>query len=728
MVADADAACLVLAAGENPAATVSLSHRNLSNLIYSIAKRPGINDRDVLVATSAPGLDRAMAEILLPLLTGARLVLAADADIVEGPRLLRLLQRTGATMMHATPAVWTRLVESGWVGAPALKMLCPGLELPGRLVDRLLSKGGELWSLYGYPETGIWSSVLRLTRRLPMSLIGEPIANTSLYVLDARLKATLVGATGDLYIANERAADLDTSVRADPLGTGQTLYLQRTGDLARLRDNGQIEYLGRVDETFDYEGRRVDATKLERLLRSDARVAQAALVRDSTTPSAPLIAYVVPRASESRDAQGLVEALRARLEASLAHELLPAAILPRETLPQLPDGRPDRRALEALATPESADAVPLSAEIEERLASIWASALGVDAKSIARTDNFFEMGGHSLLAARMLMQIEREFGRRIRLATLFTAPTLRELAKALAQAAPREFDFRQMVKIQPNGSRPPLICINNTGIYFALTKYLDADQPVISLQLFDPSVKSAAMPDTLEEIAAGYVELIGRVQPKGPYALMGWCAAGALAFEIARQLKQSGKEVSNLFLIDSWVPRYFARQPLLRATIGDYTLRWQFILADWRRILAGEKSFSAFWKARTFVKHLSGLFRRTPAHAGREADGNGQFETLETYDEWLLHYLQRVTTQYEPSRLSVRITLLRSREEPTGYLFRKDAGWGEFTSEPIELAFVDGNHFTMFKRPGVEQMARHIAKSIENTAQGTVLTGNAASP
>jgi thioesterase domain-containing protein len=271
-----------------------------------------------------------------------------------------------------------------------------------------------------------------------------------------------------------------------------------------------------------------------------------------------------------------------------------------------------------------------------------------------------------------------------------------------------------MVKIQPSGSKPPLIGINNTGIYYGLAKCLGEDQPVISLQLFDPSVRTATVPDTLEQIAAGYVELIGRVQPQGPYGLMGWCAAGALAFEIARQLKDAGKEVSNLFLIDSWVPRYLSRQPPLRALIGDYTLRWQLILVDWRKLRAGEKSFSAFWRNRMFVKDLSRLFRRKKIQAD---DADSEFSTLETYDEWLLSYLQRISANYEPRRLSVRITLLRSREEPTGWFFRKDAGWAEFSSEPLELAFVDGNHFTMFKQPGVAQMARHMANSIELTAK-----------
>jgi thioesterase domain-containing protein len=139
---------------------------------------------------------------------------------------------------------------------------------------------------------------------------------------------------------------------------------------------------------------------------------------------------------------------------------------------------------------------------------------------------------------------------------------------------------------------------------------LGEDQPVISLQLFDPSVKTDEMPATVEEVAKGYVELIQRVQPKGPYALMGWCAAGALSFEIARQLVAANQEVSNLYLMDAWAPRYIDRQPAPRRWIADYSLRWQLIRADWRRVTTGEQTLAAFLNARNSVKGLVNLWRR----------------------------------------------------------------------------------------------------------------------
>src|SRR5581483_7775860 len=221
--------------------------------------------------------------------------------------------------------------------------------------------------------------------------------------------------------------------------------------------------------------------------------------------------------------------------------------------------------------------------------------------------HFFELGGHSLLAARMLARVEARFGRRVTLASLFRAPTIRGLAKLLRSDA-RDFDFRQMVKLQADGSNIPLIAINNTGVYYLLAKRLGPNQPVTSLQVFDPAAKHANLPQTLEEIATEYVNLIRRVHPTGPYVLAGWCVAGALAFEIARQLSAARQRVSNVFLIDSWAPGYFARLPLLRRLIGNYSLRWQLAHADWLRFRSGQQTFAHFMEQRGSVQKVRRMF------------------------------------------------------------------------------------------------------------------------
>jgi thioesterase domain-containing protein/acyl carrier protein len=360
-----------------------------------------------------------------------------------------------------------------------------------------------------------------------------------------------------------------------------------------------------------------------------------------------------------------------------------------------------------LHTPESEREV--DPHMERQLTAIWAELLGAQETEIDGNANFFELGGHSLLAARMLARVEAQFGRRVTLASLFRAPSIRGLARLLHSDA-REFDFRQMVKLQANGANVPLIAINNTGVFYLLAKRLGGQQPVTSLQVFDPAAKHETLPQTLEQIAAEYVKLIRRVHPTGPYVLAGWCVAGALAFEIARQLAAGGERVSHVFLIDSWVPGYFARLPLLRRLIGTYTLRWQLARADWRRFRSGQQTFEQFIDQRGTVQLVRSLLARL---SGRK---NGVQATVaadgpEQYDKWLLEYLKSTTQRYEPKPYSGHITLFRSTQEPTGWMFDPLAGWGQY-AQSVALAMVQGNHFTMFHDPGATQMAQAMAPLI----------------
>lgn len=353
------------------------------------------------------------------------------------------------------------------------------------------------------------------------------------------------------------------------------------------------------------------------------------------------------------------------------------------------------------------------AQLEQQLTELWTQLLGHD--SLDPTANFFELGGHSLLAARMLARVESQYGRRITLGALFRAPSVRGLARLLRSEL-RDFDFRQMVRLQADGSRPPLIAINNTGVYYMLAKHLGPDQPVTSLQVFDPSARRASLPGTLEEIAAEYVQLIRRVHPHGPYVLAGWCVAGALAFEIARQLVESGQPVARLFLIDSWLPRYFARLPRWRRLVGYQSLRWQMARQEWRKYMAGKQSLVDFFNRLMTVRRMRGLIARLRGPTTANGEAHLPAIAPQEYDQWLLQYLTSKTDRYEPQPYRGRIVLFRSTQEPTGWLFDPLAGWGRYASEGVELIIVEGNHFTMFHDPGATHMATRMAQMIAEEA------------
>jgi thioesterase domain-containing protein/aryl carrier-like protein len=552
--------------------------------------------------------------------------------------------------------------------------------------------------------------VERLKPKHSLATIGDPIANTALYVLDAKRQLAPVGATGELVIGGDGVAAHRGAVINDFPGAGSA-PLYPTGDLARLRADGCIEYLGRSDFRFTHHGRLIDPTDIERVLLRHAEVAEATVIQPGLgLADSSLTAFIVPRTAQKNDSAELIESLRTALNQNLPNDLVPATFIVRGSLPRMLDGTVDRAALRWTRPPtavNTAAGVKPAGDIELRLAALWKSMLTVD--TVAPEDNFFELGGHSLLAARMLTRVEREFGRRIKLATLFSAPTLRQFAQVLAHDDLREFDFRQVVKVQPSGSKIPIIAVNNTGNYYLLAKYLGLDQPFISLQLFDPSINHAHMPETLEQVATGYVELIRRVQPTGPYRIMGWCVAGALAFEIARQLTAAELPVADLYLIDSWVPRYISRQPFPRRLISDYTLRWQLFYADWRKMRAGHQTFAEFVSNRIVVQK----FKRTLANGQPPRWDEWRSEAMdfsrENYDLWLLHYLQGLTDVYQPGMYEGRLTLFRSTLEPTGWFFDPLAGWGQFVRRGVGLHIVTGDHHTMFQDPGATEMAQNIA-------------------
>jgi thioesterase domain-containing protein len=309
-----------------------------------------------------------------------------------------------------------------------------------------------------------------------------------------------------------------------------------------------------------------------------------------------------------------------------------------------------------------------------------------------------------------LARIEAEFGQRLSLLTLFKAPSIGEQARLLMHSGQREYDFRQVVRLQANGPEPPLIAIHNTGVYYYnLSRRLGPGQPLTALQLFDPSIAHQCRPQTLEAIAAEYVRLIYKFQTAGPYKLIGWCVGGVLAFEVARQLVEAGHEVALLAMIDAWAPGHNRRLSRLRAILADYSYRWQLIGADWRRVMSREQSLTAFLAQRTMSKRILRWFARSQGDAQARISFETRELSAENYDQWLLGYLEEAAQRYEPKSYPGKITLLCSTQEPRGLFLDPRLGWGAFALGGVDVAVIDGDHFTVFKGEGLEQMAAHLA-------------------
>jgi amino acid adenylation domain-containing protein len=417
---------------------VEVPNGALVNFLHSMAERLGIGAKDVLVAVTTLSFDIAGLELYLPLMRGARLVIASRAAATDGAALAALLQDSGATFLQATPATWRLLLAAGWTGSPELTALCGGEALPRDLAEALLGRCAALWNMYGPTETTIWSTMLQVVPGDGPVSIGRPIANTQIYITDPMMQPVPVGVAGELLIGGAgvargywRRPEL-TAERfiPDPFSARHGARLYRTGDLARWRADGTIEYLGRMDNQVKLRGFRIELGEIEAALASHASIGQVVVaMREDKPGDQRLVAYAVPRAGQSP----AIEELRQHVAASLPSHMVPATVVFLDALPLTPNGKIDRKALPApvRATARRPAAPPQPASETERImADIWKELLDVD--QVHATDMFFDLGGHSLLAVQAVQRFEQETGLRVGPADLINQ-SLRQITAGLGE-------------------------------------------------------------------------------------------------------------------------------------------------------------------------------------------------------------------------------------------------------------------------------------------------------
>lgn len=403
---------------------VSVPHRAMVNFLGSMAAEPGLGDRDRLLAVTTLSFDIAVLELLLPLSVGAEVVLASREQAMDGAALRELLDSGRITIMQATPASWRLLIEAGWQGSRGFRALVGGEALPPDLAAQLLGRCDELWNMYGPTETTVWSTCCRVQDPETGISIGRPIANTRVHVLDEHRQLCPVGVPGEIHIGGAGVAlgylhrpEL-TAERfvPDPFASDEGARLYRTGDRGRWRADGMLEHLGRLDFQIKLRGYRIEPGEIEARLAEHPGVARAVVVvREDRPGDLRLVAYLVPESGHSPDESGL----RGRLRTVLPDYMVPQHFVLLDALPLTPNGKIDRKALPPpqVAAPE-AQPVARREHADPRvgyLLGVWTQLLGIDA---GPDDNFFDLGGHSMLAVQMVGRVARETGYRIKLMRL----------------------------------------------------------------------------------------------------------------------------------------------------------------------------------------------------------------------------------------------------------------------------------------------------------------------
>ena len=429
---------------------VEVEHRNVVNFLHAMQQEPGFSADDVLLAVTTPSFDIAGLEMWLPLITGGRVVIASRGDVLDGERLRALLDEHSVTMLQATPTTWRLLVDAGWSGSPTLRGLCGGERMPRELARELVPRVGSLWNMYGPTETTIWSTVHRVTDWNREISIGRPIANTTVYVVDAGGHQAPIGVAGELCIGGEGVA---RGYRDRPELTAEKFVtvnfsdrgperVYRTGDVVRLLGDLTIEYVGRRDFQVKVRGHRIELGEIETVLAEHASVDRnVVIVREDNPGDQRIVAYVVPKQPHA----GATESMFALLRTRLPEYMVPSAIVVLDALPLTGNGKIDRKALPApkTAARDASDPVvgPIMTDTQRRVAAVWCEALKIE--RVGLHDNFFDIGGHSLLVVKVHAALKREFGRELTVLDLFQRSTVASQADLLGDTSSSDAGLRR---------------------------------------------------------------------------------------------------------------------------------------------------------------------------------------------------------------------------------------------------------------------------------------------
>ncbi|MBV8731941.1 MAG: AMP-binding protein [Acidobacteriia bacterium] len=703
---------LFTGAHEGKPKCVGIGHRALVNVLEALAAKPGFHSGETLLSISPNTSGWAAIELWLPLVCGGRVVIAAEAQVNDAHQLRLLLEEVAPAVFEAPASIWRQLVESGWNGDGSLRMWCAGAGLSRRLADDLLRRGGALWRLDGMAETAVCCAVLEVHPGEDLAPIGEPIANTRFYVLGPDLEPVPAGVPGELFIAGkclpagypnlpEHTLEKFVKPRFDH-SFAASMY--RTGSVARWLPGGAFQILDRKDREVDLRGFHVNPEQLEKALQTSAEVRNAvAITKADAEGDCSLIAYVVP--SNTGDRASLKTRLRALLRAKLPGYLQPSDIVVLDRFPltakggvnyaalSQPNGLPDLTCPDYLAPRDS---------VEAQLVEIWERVLG--RSPIGIKTSFFDLGGYSLMVVKLFAQINRTFGCALPIALIFSAPTVEMLARAVRG----QIVSTALAPIQPSGEREPLFVVHSYLIYGGLRQILGQERPLYGLQeASDENECVYGIGDRVRQ----YVKAIRSVQPHGPYHLIGWCAAGPLTLEVARELKSEGDQVALLALIDSSRPGY-SRE--LRKTI-PLMARWKAKFQFHRKRLAGltpaqtipylrrlgGRSIRISW-GRILLRYWKVVYRMCQRYGIAPPAFMHNISWM-TFASMQVHKLQPYDGDITLFRAS---DIAAPEEDPT-------LGWGEIALREIDVIWVPGDHESMFREPNLSVFGAALRNAFE---------------
>ncbi|MGH7855067.1 MAG: amino acid adenylation domain-containing protein, partial [Candidatus Binatia bacterium] len=693
---------------------VLIEHRSLANHATAMARHYELAPNDRVLQFASLSFDVAAEEIYPTWLSGASVVLwPINTGVAPVRSFVEFVEEQGITVLNLPSPYWHEWVgELAHVGIPSsVRLVITGS-------DKVSSEKFSVWrkyagsrvrfcAAYGPTEGTITATVFDpspgyapTTECLP---IGKPIANAETYVLDENLRKVADGETGELFIGgiglargylNQPGLTAERFIY-NPFSRAQNARLYQTGDLARRLPDGNLEFLGRIDDQLKIRGFRIEIGEIENALRQHPAARGVVVIgRDDGSGNKKLVAYVVVR----NDNRPTTDDLRNFLKARLPEYMVPAAFVMLKSFPLTPGGKVDRRELpppEIERDGPDKEYVAPRTETERQLVTIWETML--DVRPIGVRDNFFELGGHSLMDARLVAHVERRMGVTLPLATIYHTRTVENLAVTVE----RKRSSKGNSLLQPyrtTGTKPPIF---SHGGSTHLANYLGADQPIYWLDHHGTS--GLTVPATVEEMAANYVAEIREVQPRGRYYLIGYCIGALLMLEVARQLRAQDEEIGLLCLIDPVTP-------------GNMPVTDKPSAVSKHAGGAAGVSFSA-WLA-YFWERLPWRYRRLKRISKR------------TVCELWLRSGRRLPVYWRDFYCDEKLSLALGRYAPEPYpgsfvIFRQpnngsQAGWRTFAEGSVDFHDTWVDHNELLEEPYVQILAGKL-KSCLHRAQSTTL-------
>ncbi|MGA2742987.1 MAG: AMP-binding protein [Bryobacteraceae bacterium] len=670
-------------------------------------------------------------EIFCPLLHGVEIIILPD-DIVRGSpvELMRALERHAITRIITVPSVlsyWLHAIGSLHpVAFPLKYCFVSGEVLLGTFASRFreVLPNTRLINFYGASELSHHATWFEVTGSLNKSLeksvpIGRPIANTQAYVLDSEMQPVPLGTPGELYMGGMGLArgylnlpelTAQRFVR-NPFESGKRLF--KTGDLCRVLPDGNLEYLGRMDQQVKIRGCRVESAEVETVLKTHPGVREAIVGgRENERGEQELVAWVVPQLA------GFVTSaeLRRFLEQSLPDYSVPSQFVFLSAFPRLANNKVNRRELPAPRSfrgdRKGSGGRPREG-LEQSLAAIWEQLL--DRRPLGREDDFFELGGHSLLAARMIAMIADQLGSAVPLALLMESPTIAQLALVMEGEASSAYP-RHIVPIQPLGWRVPFFCFGAGSAYRGLARRLGLEQPLFGVTLDQSDLQWLTPETTLQEIVRRTLESVRAFQPTGPYCLGGHSMYGLFAYEAACQLQADGQEIASILLLDTSLP----------AAARDRCSTWMrtgaHLSALWERV--SKRGLRAISRHTANLVRLGwsfaqGVFKKRLNGGSQDAlgaSGSGGVHSAQTINA-LLAAAERT---YVPQPYRGRITLIEAEGQLLGRTAGARFGWKDLCNGALEIRTVPGDHGSILTPPHLDVLAREIAASLEGGRGGVL--------